>query len=535
MKHFKFFEVRVAVEALVQKLLKAIDEKRSLRGLKPVNAVDVRVIWSKTISTAAITDKGVIYLADRPDDEVVTQRTLDRYCAKVVHELLHRVYTNFYVNGQGQYLHQLHNALEDAFIENSAIAAGLLGNIGSLMGALADMLATEALKHVKNWDDPAQFPFLLAIMGRKHGTVKLPCPEWVQPIFEEAVIRVAKAKDSRDTLDIAEWVLAQLQTAQKQPSNPKPEDGKPKQGDKPEQDGEPAPSGDKGDDKADGGGKPAPKGDKGKPIKADSFAEDVHGADGAEGEGSQPEGTVGYGSGMKARDGAHLGSSPRDITGNINAKAKKQVRDIFEKTGLDEFSGNKKAGTLDVGALAGVGVGKTNVFKRRIEEEGVDSAVIILVDISSSMWDDGKDTAARKAAAELTRTLCRAGVEVCIVTFNSMHSVAHKFSTNKAKLLNTISRISFSGSTSDYAAVRTCHTMLAKHNAERKVLFVMTDGLGQVVDTRAQVAAGRRLGITTLAVGIGQRVENIYGDESAYVKDATKLGEAMFGKIKLAK
>lgn len=521
MKTYRFFEVRAAVEAVAQKLIKAIDASSA----KPVNDFKVTILWSKSISTAAISQYGEMYLADRQDDEVVTRATLERYTGKVVHEILHRVYTNFNVNGQGEFLHQLHNALEDCYIENSAIAAGLLGNIGGLMGTLADTLATEALGEVKDWNDSRQFPFLLAIMGRKHGTVTLPCPEWVRPIFETAVQRVSTANNTRKTLEIAEWVLEQLQKAQQQPpTNPKPRDGgKPE--DKGEEGGKPA------EGKPEAGKQPAGGS---KPIKADSPAEDVHGKAAGEAEGKSQQGGKGFGSGTKAADGKHLGNHQQNVNGNINARAKKQVRDLFENTGLDEFDGSKKSGTLDVGALAGVGAGKTNVFKRRIEEEGVDSAVIILIDVSSSMWDDGKEDAARKAAAELTRTLTRAGVEVAIVTFNGSHSVAHKFSTNKAKLLDAISRIRCSGGTNDYAAVRACHAMLARHTAERKVLFVMSDGDGHKLETKAQVAVGRRLGITTLAVGIGHRVHDVYGAESAYVQDATKLGEAMFGKIKLA-
>lgn len=559
MKTYRFFEVRAAVEAVAQKLIKAIDAS----GIKTQNNFKVTISWSKNIGTAAISEYGDMYLADRPDDELVTRATLERYTGKVVHEILHRAYTDFRVHGAGQYLHQLHNALEDAYIENSAIAAGLLGNIGGLMGNLADALAREALAQVKNWDDPAQFPFMLAIMGRKHGTVALPTPEWVKPIFETAVQRVATAKSTRDTLKIAEWVLAQLQQAQpKTPTNPKP-NGKPQDGKGPEgnpcENGKPnGPEGgakdgngkgeSKGEGKSQGNGKSqgqsqgdgkttqqgggSGRGDS--PITANSPANDVHGAVAGEAEGRTQEGGKAFDSHSIAKDGAHLGHSPQDVTGNINARAKKQVRDMFEKTGLDEFDGGKKSGSLDTGALAGAFAGKANVFKRRIEEEGTDSAVILLIDVSSSMWDYGKEVAARKAAAELTRTLTRAGVEVAIVTFNGKHSVAHKFSTNKAKLLDAISRIRSSGGTNDYAAVRTCHTMLAKHSAERKVLFVISDGDGYVNETKAQVAAGRRLGITTIAVGIGHRVDHVYGAESAYVADPTKLGEAMFGKIKLA-
>ena len=564
MKTYRFHEVRGAVEAVMQKLRKAIETAMDERGLRTQNGFRLNLIWTKSIDTAAISSEGTLYLADRADDELVTRQILERYCGKVVHEILHAVFTDFTVNAKGQYLRQLHNALEDAFIENSAIKYGLLGNIGALMGGLADTLANEAIAGNANFNDTRQFPFMLAIAGRKHSTVQLPTPAWVQPIFDQAVADVANAANSRDTLKIAEWVLKQLQQGQKgskgkqgqKGSKGKGEGKGPADGGQPCEDGNPdGPAGGKSEGKGEGkgaqqgqgkgeGGKGQPQAGNGSsgfsdsdgasPISADSPAADVHGKRGGEGGDKRVEGNQAFPQKAQSKDGVHVGQHRHGIDGKVSAKAKKQVRDLFEKSGLDEFSGGKKSGTLDIGKLAGVGVGKTNVFKRRLEEEGTDSAVIILVDVSDSMKEMGKIDAARAAAAELTRTLTRAGVEVAIVTFDHNHSVAHRFSTNKAKLLDAISRIRLGGSTNDYAAVRTCHAMLARHSAERKVLFVMSDGMGYRVDTKAQVAAGTRMGITTLAVGIGERVHSVYGDSAAYVEDNTKLGAAMFGKIKLA-
>ena len=87
--------------------------------------------------------------------------------------------------------------------------------------------------------------------------------------------------------------------------------------------------------------------------------------------------------------------------------------------------------------------------------------------------------------------------------------------------------------TNDYYAVRLCHEMLHKRSEARKVLFVVTDGDGDTQATTAQVAAGTRLGITTIGIGLQLSIKHVYPN-SVTVRNIDDLATTSFKQIKLA-
>jgi hypothetical protein len=79
-------------------------------------------------------------------------------------------------------------------------------------------MANQALVEVKDWSDPAQYPFALAVYARKHGQVRVPLAKGLRPIFDAACSRLESANSTQDTWKIAEWVYKQLMT----PTPPEP-------------------------------------------------------------------------------------------------------------------------------------------------------------------------------------------------------------------------------------------------------------------------------------------------------------------------
>jgi hypothetical protein len=193
-------------------------------GLRPVE-----VRWDAGTQTACINKSGSVILANVKDDAVLTQGDLMRYVGMAVHELLHWMYTDFdavhSAYAHGQYIAQLHNALEDAWIEGKGIKAGLTGNIEELLSALINGMVAEGLAYKNrrgeaiDWSDPVQYPFVLAVYGRKHAKIKVPLALGLEPIFAEAVKRLNTCNTSWDTLEVAKWVFDQLNNV-----NTKPED-----------------------------------------------------------------------------------------------------------------------------------------------------------------------------------------------------------------------------------------------------------------------------------------------------------------------
>lgn len=520
------FEFRLGLEAYAHKVAKSLGLSR------------VSVHWESSISTAGINDSGYLYLSNVTDEAIISRALVVKYAGFVVHELLHHKYTNFYVRSERDYIRILHNAVEDGWIENTAIKSGLLGNIAPLLGELIDTMSRQALAEVSNWDDPAQYPYLLAVHCRKHTTVKLPVNPRLLPIFDEAARRCATANSSNDTLLIAEWVYDQIkQESEKPKSKSKPKskpDSKPEsgQGDPSEpQDGPTGPSNEQGEgDGADKGNKP-PSG----PIKS---------PDGIKAKEVEPQLENGGGLGSYSSDSEVKPSEL--VTGGdlglgdlmIPAKLRYEVKRLFDNTGITEFSRNRKFGSVNVHALPSVAAGSDRVFKRRLDVDGIDSAVVILLDISGSMFNNGaiadsKIAHAAQACRALVETLESAGVKVAVVAFGSYIFEVKPFAMHHRKAKALLGGMLAAGGTNDYSALRYAHQLLAKRTEQRKVTFVLTDGRGDPPAVRQQVKSGNAFGVTTVGIGIKADVSDVYTN-AVTIHSAKDIGDVSFKQIKLA-
>ena len=253
MKTYRGYEFKRAVVIGIHKICSDL-------GLRPVE-----VRWDGGTQTACINKSGSVILANVKDDAVLTQGDLMRYVGMAVHELLHWMYTDFdavhSAYAHGQYIAQLHNALEDAWIETKGIKAGLTGNIEELLSALINGMVAEGLAYKNrrgeaiDWADPVQYPFVLAVYGRKHAKIKVPLALGLEPIFAEATKRLNTCGNSWDTLKVAQWVFDQLNsiTQDDEPVQP-PTNPTPPSDDEGEDEGEDGGDGGKGDDETGSGG-----------------------------------------------------------------------------------------------------------------------------------------------------------------------------------------------------------------------------------------------------------------------------------------
>lgn len=497
------------------------------------------IIWNKNIATAGTNQGGDIYFCDVADDAVLYDIDVQRYVGFVVHELLHRKYTDFTVsNTWDQYLDQLHNACEDAWIEHTGIDAKLTGNIGGLLTALLDQMVGEANASVVDWTDPRQYPFIFAVYLRRHINAYVPVPEGLEPIIHEASQRILDCKSSADTLTLAKWILGKLKGL---PSNPQEGPGKPsKQAQEPQSgdgQGEGTSAENNGSEDADAG-KPSPG--KARAPSAGQEAANVEPSLDA------PRDSGGPGSWCEGADLVsseyHLRDSWIADTPKVPARLRYEVKRLFDNSGTDEFQRNRRAGALNVSALHKVGI-TDKLFQRRHEIEGIDSAVVICIDVSGSMFDDGKKNPtygvsdrivqASLTAQALLDTLKKAQVATCVIAFGSMTSVIKPFGEHPTKAVPKLTGLSSGGGTNDYFAVRYAHKLLLNRPEQRKIAFIITDGEGNPAEVKKQCAAGTRLGITTIGVGIENNVSRVY-PQAVRVTSADDLGKVSFKQIKLA-
>ncbi len=536
------WELRQGVESLVEQVCRS-------RAIAPP-----RIYWDGSIGTAAVSSDGrKMWLACPADDAQITRAVFVRYVGYVLHEVLHMVYTKGEPAMPG-YLRSLWNGIEDAYIERRGIADKVAGNIRAVLSELLRQMTDEALAEVKDWADPKQYPFALAVYLRPHAVQKVPLAAGLERIFSEAGRRLEASTCSADNAEIAAWVLEQLNLP-KQEDKPqdKPDEGQDKGQDK----GEPAdgdadqpgdqPGNDKGKpgESADGS-KPAPgAGDKPadkpgeQPAPGDMRAPDVS-LPAREVEptlGGVPDGVQGTyckASGV-SRPGTHIyGDRGRILP--VGGRLRNELRRLFENTGTEAFQRNRKAGAISTAALHRIGTTE-RLFQRRQETEGVDSAVVLLLDVSGSMRDRGdkvgRRTAAVSACVAIHEALTLAGCAVSVLTFNNTVSVAVPFGAPPVKARNALERVMCTEGTNDSFAVRYGHEVLLHRQESRRVLMVLTDAGGQQEEVKAQIKAGEALGISTVGVGIQSDVAAVY-KVGVNVWELEDLGRAALGQLKLA-
>jgi len=529
----------------------------------------VRIAWVDWTTTAGINQGGEMVLADIADDATVTRQVFEEYCGFVAHELCHHAYTDFNARANIQYVDQLHNAVEDAWIEHKAIRLNMTGNIEHLFATLVDSMVAKALDAVSDWSAPEQYPFALAVYLRNHAKTKVPLAVGLEPIFEQAKVMLGTCNNSYDTLKVAQWVFKQLQNNGKgQGQGQGKGQGKPQgEGQEGTQEGQ---EGGKKADKGQGQGQPTGKGDS--PSEGDSEGNGDTQGEGqqqgqgqgtdAEGEGkgagnakpvdedtqaveveptnSAPEGKGGIGSYQKDSnlvdsDWQLRATSRFDVKVNVPAKLRYTVKRLFDNSGIEEFQRNRKSGSINVHALPKMGI-SDRLFKRRLETDGIDSAVVICLDISDSMFTDEADYArirnAVKTTYALLDTMNKAGVATCVLAFGRFTSVLKPWNMPIPKIGDLLGKVKSEGSTNDYFAVRYAHEVLLSRPEVRKICFSITDGIGNTSRVRKQCESGARLGITTIGVGIGMPVHNAY-PQNVTVWKSEDLGATSFEKIKL--
>lgn len=556
-------ELRTGIEAFAHHVCSGLK-------LRPVT-----IEWTPGTSTAAISSVGIMYLAAVRDDALIKRADVLKYLGFVVHELLHRKYTNFRIRpsyGDPSDLRVYHNAIEDAWIERTAIRSGLLGNIEALLHGLLRDMTDRARREVQDWTHPGQYPFALAVTCRAYPGISVPLASGLEPIFAEASRRIDYCQDSADTLTLARWVLDQLQNLPQQEQQQEPgqqqqqqEPGQGEQsGDEPApgtgetgqepgqeqgnapgqgtEEGEQSGAGEPGDESGQGeqdGSAPGDKPGQGdenpgpaRPATGDDSPREVE----ATIEAPVQAGSIGTFNRASSirRPGAHLAGCSLHTIKTINApRLELEVRRMFEDSASTLFTGNRKAGSINVSALGRFGTTE-RLFKQRKDIEGIDSAVVIVLDVSGSMFQRSERIDSALATASLLiRVLNRAGVAVAVTTFGDDSSVTVPFSTPTAKALDILSRVTSDGSTNDYAALKFSHDLLLSRPEARKVCFVLTDGRGHRDAAIEQVNAGTNLGITTIGIGMELNVSDVY-PINLHVENLNSLATASLRQIKIA-
>lgn len=488
-KTYRGFEFKQGIESFVARICRSIGTR------------DLVIYWGADETVAIDLKHGQMILPNVPVDAVISGALVKRYAGFVLHELLHELWTTP-IHPADRYLNQLRNALEDARIENKAINSGLTGNARELFKSLAQSLVDKA--QGTDWSDPATYPFSLAIFCRGYG-IQIAVNSTLLPIWQEARRRVQSAQSNHDSLKIAEWVLAQIRDQNQDQNQDQSESTQ--GGDQGEQGGE------QGED------------DGSEPFQAPVGAPTGDAMD------TEPNVQIpGAGAGLPQSETGQVWMlhQPQPIAPAPAALAFNLKR-LFERTDVDEWQGQKTQGSFDPRRAFALHTGE--VFRTRLERDGIDSACVICLDCSGSMAMMDRIKHARDAVAGIAQALDRAKVSQALVIFDDSVQVAADFNVPIQKRLNIIGRLTDVGTTNDQGALAVATDLLLNVRADRRVILFLTDGVSPTVAiTQERVKSAEALGIKVIGIGIQEDVSQLF-PRNATVNNVSDLGKVAFTQL----
>lgn len=493
MKSFKGYEVRDAIDHTIRRA-------RSL--FRPGNDRWNPIRW---FGNGAYTDGTVITLPNFLDDAVIPHDEFRRLQAFALHELGHVIFSKFGPQYffTDAFLSRMHNAVEDIWMEGEIVKSNLIPGSGELFHELGEHCMSSS---PVDWTNPHNIAFALVCFGRGLHS------DWsprLNPIFAAAMPMIEASTGSGDNMVIAKWIVDQLRLPPPEdspaPSNGAPSSGDPSNGD---------PSNDLGPIPAD-----FDKNDGGVPI--------------------EPQFETSAGTLPSARrekvikESAFINESRNNfVDTNVSGRLRFDVRKLFEKTDHYGWEAGYRSGTINSNRLA-VYQTSGNVFKRRYDDEGIDSAVVLLVDLSSSM--ESTISPLVSAVYAVGASLAAANVPTAVVAFAGNASILKTFNEPWKRFVPKLRKLEPCGSTYDYDALCFAQKLLRSRSESRRVVFAFTDGEGHSpASVTAQVKSGERLGIPTIGVGIGYDVQAIYGPNSVRVDKISDLATVALNQIKLA-
>ena len=213
------------------------------------------------------------------------------------------------------------------------------------------------------------------------------------------------------------------------------------------------------------------------------------------------------------------------------------VRRLLDNSGHEAWDRNLTRGQVDSGRLHAAHTG--SIFQRRREEDGIDSAVVIAVDCSSSMDcgapNGGDLRVAVEACEQLLTVLGRAQARAGVVLFDDYAQIAVPLGTPTPKALPIIRKARTSGGTATDEAVRVAAEMLYADRSERKIMLVITDGQTAFPPRLiARVASAERCGITVIGIGIGSDSVIDTFTRSVVIHSVSDLARVAFDQIREA-
>lgn len=254
------------------------------------------------------------------------------------------------------------------------------------------------------------------------------------------------------------------------------------------------------------------------------------------------------------------------MSGTINSMRRKMERALIAKQTRDWDIGREE-GRLDTRRLTSAVAGRTNVFKVRTPRAEMDTALMVLIDLSGSMYRNNKIQTARQVAIAVAESIDRAGVTYEVLGFCNAtqpeggYTDEHRSSVGDYARVEPLDMLIFKafherlyeakgamaqivdacdGNNTDGEAVELAYERLMQRPEKRKVFLVLSDGYPQAAGDSSKlhrhlrsVVAGIEREKRADLVGIGiqsSAVERFYS-KHVVVNDVSDLSGVVMDQL----
>lgn len=209
----------------------------------------------------------------------------------------------------------------------------------------------------------------------------------------------------------------------------------------------------------------------------------------------------------------HGTSNAFGLTGYAEASAKvktdslrlmRGLRRVLADNAVGTFRRNEKSGRLDAAKSYRLRVGRTDIFRQRIDDEGTtDWSVVILVDHSSST-EGHYASVLRECSVMLIDAITRVhGVDLAVAGYGSRMDYAVPFGKTRKDYGIRLCSYGAGGGTDEAIALEWAIAQTMRRDADGKLILVLTDGEPNDPDlARALAEQARSYGIHTAGIGI---------------------------------
>lgn len=216
---------------------------------------------------------------------------------------------------------------------------------------------------------------------------------------------------------------------------------------------------------------------------------------------------------------------------SASSRMRARMMGLLQSIKMQPKSYGQSGRKLASGRLVRMATGDPRIFRKKIEKVEVNTAVMVLLDLSGSMHS--RYHVANAAAFALHNTLFGLkGVSVCSAEFSGKDKAPEinmLVDFGRKPLSESFNHYPFDG-TPTHNAIWAGRAMLLQRSEPRKILLILTDGCpDNGNETRAATKRAMKDGVEIAAIGIMDRSVRHYWDNHKIINSVQELPTAMFG------